>query len=68
MNFNFFLLKMYFSLNSLMKILSFYLFISFFTPYTEDPNGYPMSGESVALKSYALPQYAGRKLREFLSP
>ena len=63
MSFNFFLLKMYFSLNSLMKILSFYLFISFFTPYTEDPNGYHISGESMTL-SYALLVYAGRKLKE----
>jgi hypothetical protein len=46
-----------------MKILSFYLFISFFTPYTEDPNGYHISGESMTL-SYALLVYAGRKLKE----
>lgn len=67
MSFKFFLLKMYFSLNSLMKILSFYLFVSFFPPYTEDPNGYHISGEAMTL-SYALPVYADRKLKEGLSP
>jgi hypothetical protein len=51
-----------------MKILSFYLLISFFTPYTDGPNGYHISGESMALKSYALPMYAGRKLKEDFEP
>ena len=50
-----------------MKILSFYLFIYFFPPYTEHPNGYHISGESMTL-SYALLVYAGRKLKEGLSP